>query len=157
MSAAQIVPITPRAEALPVKNSAGSSVLTKALIFFYLLLLGGSAVHLYRTPVYSMDSLQYMGNALLTEERDPVRVHERVYAEVNRSVPKIARDHLLGRDAGAPADQNRSRQARAANAGTFAEFLPFFAIRPLYNQALWLVSKTGVGLVRSGILISVVS
>jgi hypothetical protein len=104
-----------------------------------------------------MDSIQYMGNALLMEERDPVRVHERVYAEVDRSVPKIARDHLLGRDAGATADQNRSRQARAANAGTFAEFLPFFAIRPLYNQTLWLVSKTGVGLVRGGILISVVS
>ena len=32
-----------------------------------------------------------------------------------------------------------------------------FAIRPLYNQTLYWVSKTGLGLVRSGILISVVS
>lgn len=35
------------------------------------------------------------------------------------------------------------------------EFLPLFAIRPLYNQTLWLVSKTGLGLMRSAVLISV--
>jgi hypothetical protein len=98
-----------------------------------------------------------MGNALLMEETDMMRIHQRVYAEVQRSVPKAARDGLLGYEAGAPADQNRSRQERAANASRFAEFLPLFAIRPLYNQTLWLVSKTGLGLVRAGVAISVSS
>lgn len=70
-------------------------------------------------------------------------------------MPKEARDALLGHQVGAPDDQNKSRQERAANPGDFAEFLPMFAIRPLYNQTLWLVSKTGVGLVRAGVLLSV--
>jgi hypothetical protein len=126
-----------------------------AFFLLYLLLLGGVAIRLYHKPIYSMDSIQYMGNALLMEERDPVRVHQRVYAEVQRFVPKVEREGLLGHEVGAPEDQNKSRQERAANPGRFAEFLPLFAIRPLYNQTLWLVSKTGLGLVRSGILLSV--
>jgi len=125
------------------------------LFLLYIFMLGGVAIHLYHKPIYSMDSLQYMGNALLMEERDPVRIHQRVYAEVQRFVPKAEREGLLGHEVGAPENQNKSRQERAANPQRFAEFLPLFAIRPLYNQTLWLVSKSGLGLVRSGILLSV--
>lgn len=127
------------------------------IFFLYIFLLAGVARHLYYKPIYSMDSIQYMGNALLMEERNPVRIHQRVYAELQRYVPRREREGLLGYEAGAPAEQNKSRQERASNAYTFAEFLPLFAIRPLYNQTLWLVSKTGLGLVRSGLLISVTS
>ncbi|MGA7217667.1 MAG: hypothetical protein WBX38_05105 [Candidatus Sulfotelmatobacter sp.] len=126
-----------------------------AISLAYLCLLAGASVRLYRKPIYSMDSIQYMGNALLMEERDPARIHQRVYAEVRRFVPAADRDNLLGHRADAPDDQNKSRQQRAANSGAFAEFLPLFAIRPLYNQTLWLVSKTGLGLVRAGLLLSV--
>jgi hypothetical protein len=126
----------------------------RTIFLLYVLLLGGAAIHLYRKPMYSMDSIQYMGNALLMEERDPVEIHRRVYAALRESVPPKERADLLGYEAGAPEAQNKSRQERAANAYRFAEFLPLFAIRPLYNQALWLVSKTGLGLVPSGILIS---
>jgi hypothetical protein len=125
-----------------------------AIFLVYALALGGFAIHLYRTPIYAMDSVQYMGNALLMEDNDIGRVHARVYSELKRTLPKSALNDLLGNRPDAPADQNRSRQARAADPGPFAEFLPMFAIRPLYNQTLWLVSKTGLGLVRSGILIS---
>ena len=127
----------------------------QVVFLLYALMLLGNSYHLYRTPVYSMDSLQYMGNALLMEGNDMVRIHERVYAEVQRNIPKAAREGLLGHEAGAPEDQNKSRQARAARPSSFAEFLPLFAIRPLYNQTLWLVSKTGMGLVRAGVVISV--
>ncbi len=127
----------------------------KAIVGVYLLLLGGCAIHLYRKPIYHLDAIQYMGNALLMEETDIVRIHERVYAEIRRSVPTGDQESLVGHQAGAPDDQNRSRRERAANPYRYAEFLPLFAIRPLYNQTLWLVSKTGLGLVRSGILISV--
>ena len=95
-------------------------------------MLGGVSIHLYHTPIYSMDSIQYIGNALLMEDGDVVRIHERVYAEVRRSVPSGERENLLGHEAGGPEDQNKSRQERAANAYRFAEFLPLFAIRPLY-------------------------
>jgi hypothetical protein len=72
-------------------------------------------------------------------------------------VPTAALRGLLGEEPTSPADQNRSRQERARNPRIFAEFLPLFAIRPLYNQTLWLLSKSGLGLVRSAILISVAS
>lgn len=127
----------------------------EVLILLYVLALGLSSLHLYRKPVYAMDSIQYMANALLMEDTDIVRVHRRVYAELNRAIPESARQGLLGHDPAAPADQNKSRQERARSAETLGEFLPFFAIRPLYNQCLWLVSKTGFGLIRSAILISV--
>jgi hypothetical protein len=101
-----------------------------------------------------MDSIQYMGNALLMEETNPVKIHNQVYAELDRFVSKTTRDHLLGMDPGADQD---CRRVRAQDPYRYAEFLPLFAIRPLYNDSIWLVSKTGTGLVRAGILISVVS
>jgi hypothetical protein len=158
MSAAQDFTISNQVHSpLLVRGTQRNHMPKSAIFFLYVLLLGGVAVRLYHKPIYSMDSIQYMGNALLMEEHDPVRVHQRVYAEVQRFVPKLEREGLLGHEAGAPEQQNKSRQERAANADKFAEFFPLFAIRPLYNQTLWLVSKTGLGLVRAGIFISVTS
>jgi hypothetical protein len=122
--------------------------------FLYVAFLGASAFHLYRTPLYRMDALQYMGNALLMENRDLFEVHRGVYSEIYRSVPGPARDGLLGRQTGAPPDQNLSRELRSHDPYRFSEFLPFFAIRPLYNQLLYLLYKAGFGLFRSTILIS---
>lgn len=140
-----------------LRRPARKSALTRAILPFYVAFLGGIAIHLYRKPVYSMDSIQYMGNALLMQERDPVLIHRRVYTEIQRFVPRVEREGLLGYEPGAPEDLNKSRQERATNAARFAEFLPLFAIRPLYNQTLWLVSRMGLGLVRAGIFISVLS
>ena len=135
----------------------GLSTPSKVFFFLYVVILGFVATHLYRRPIYDVDAIQYMGNALLMEETDVVRIHQRVYADVRQSVPKREGEDLLGEGPGAPKAQNESRQGRAASAYRYAEFLPLFAIRPLYNQTLWLVSKTGLGLVRSGILISACS
>src|SRR5437660_1605129 len=122
---------------------------TRVIVGAYVLLLALVSIHLYRSPIYATDSIQYMGNALLMEETNPVILHQRVYAEIDLRIPKLSRDHLLGREPGAPEDQNNSKQERARNPYRFVQFLPLFAIRPLYNQALWLVSKTGLGLVRA--------
>ena len=127
------------------------------IFLLYLMALALSSFHLYRTPVYAMDAVQYMGNALLMEDRDIVSVHHRVYAELKLRAPDGALRDLLGHEPGAPQDQNESRQERARSPQRFAEFLPLFSIRPLYNQSLWVLSKTGLGLVRSAILISVTS
>lgn len=64
---------------------------------------------------------------------------------------------MLGHQVGAPEDQNKSLQERATNPYHYAEFLPCFAIRPMYNMVLYLVSKLGLGLVRAGVLISATS
>ncbi len=119
----------------------------------YLLVLAASTLHLYLTPEYDIDMLGYMGNALLEQETDSVRIHQKVYNEVAR-LPLIVQQHFKGEQAGAPESQNASRRDRAVNAYHFAEFLPFFAIRPLYNQLLWLLSKTGMSLIRASVLVS---
>jgi hypothetical protein len=134
---------------------SGRQPASGVLFGLFLAVLGLISFHLFRAPIYDMDSIQYMGNALLMEETDPVRLQQQVYSELRRTVPKSALDPLLGSEPGAPGDQNQSRHERATNPYRFAEFLPFFAIRPLYNQTLYLVSRSGIGLVRSGILISV--
>ena len=134
------------------------SAFPRSLIaLIYLLLLGCVSFHVYRTPIYSFDSLQYMGNAVLMDEQDPVKLHKRVYSEIDDRIPRIARENMLGHEVGAPDDQNKSLQERATNPYHFAEFLPCFAIRPMYNIFLYLVAKSGVGLVCAGILISATS
>ncbi len=104
-----------------------------------LLVLAAASVHFYRQPIYSMDMAGYMGNALLMGERDVDRVHDRVYAEMRREIPPEAFAALTG--SGGPADQNESRRARLEHAENFAQFLPFFAIRPLYNIAIYFLGK----------------
>ena len=136
-------------------SSTPATAASGALFWLYIVALAAASFHIYRTPIYAMDSIQYMGNALLMEDTNPVRIHQRIYSELDRSLPKTVLEHLKGNEIGAPGDQNSSRHERAVDPYRFAEFLPLFAIRPLYNQTLYLVSKTGIGLVRSGILISV--
>jgi len=128
-----------------------------AIVLLYLILLAGSTFHVYRTPLYTYDSLQYMGNALLMEETDPVKLHQRVYAEIDK-LPKSIRDHMRGEEKTLPAAANLlSVRDRAANPYHFAEFLPLFSIRPLYNITLYLLAKTGMGLLRAGVVISAAS
>jgi hypothetical protein len=122
----------------------------------YVLLLAALSVHLYRHPGYEMDSINYMGNALLMEETDPAKIHQRVYAEVSR-MPPGTREDFEGNRVGASPDQNSSRHERAVNAYRAAEFFPLFAIRPLYVQTLYYVSKSGLGLTRASVVISVIS
>jgi hypothetical protein len=124
-----------------------------AFTMLYLIFLGGLTYHVFRTPQYTYDSLQYMGNAWLMEETDPVKLHHKVYAEIDK-LPKSIREHMRGEDPGAP---SASARERASNSYHFAEFLPLFSIRPLYNITLYLIAKTGLGLLRAGVFISTAS
>jgi hypothetical protein len=127
-----------------------------AITAAYLLLLVVASARCIRNPFYQLDVLGYMGNALLMEDRDPIDIHKRVYAEAARDLPPAAYQDLTGQLGGSD-DLVRSKQDRVQNPWHFAEYLPFFAIRPIYNQALYFVSKSGLGLVRAAILISTTS
>ena len=98
-----------------------------------------------------------MGNALLSGHQDIPQIHSKVYGEIREWVPEPARSHLMGIEPGAPVDQSQSRQKRASDSRVFAQFLPFFAIRPLYNLTLWQLSHTRLGLLRSAVFISAAS
>src|SRR5215813_3192270 len=111
----------------------------------------------YRHPLFDMDMLGYMGNAVAMTTRNPAEIHRIVYQELRSNVPNPPLDHLLGKDPNSPADQNASRSDRATNMYHFAEYLPCFAIRPLFNEILCLMWKAGLGLVYSTTLIAVTS
>jgi hypothetical protein len=123
------------------------------LVFF--LLLGAVAWHAYRNPSYGVDMLGYMENMAVLETSNVNEIHAAVYGEVRTKLPEGVRDHLLGLDKGAPDRQNSSLQDRAHDPGHFAEFLPCFAIRPLYIELLHLFRKAGASMVRATVLGSV--
>lgn len=118
----------------------------------YVLILASATLHFYRSPYWSMDLLAYMGNALLNETDDPVVLHKRVYSELRLSVPPDAFALLVG----APGvhDEHGEKRDRFLNPFHYCEFLPFFAIRPLYNQAIYWIGRSGLGLVGAVRLLS---
>jgi hypothetical protein len=122
----------------------------------YVLLLFLASARCIRSPFYQLDILGYMGNAVLIEDRDPIDIHQRVYAEAARDMPRATYQDMTGQLGGSD-DLVRSKQDRARDPWHFAEYLPFFAIRPIYNQALYFLSKSGLRLVRAAILISTTS
>ena len=121
----------------------------------YLVLLALVTAHFYLAPFWDLDMLGYMGNARLNDTSDPVKLHENVYGELRSSVPPSAFGYLTGAP-GEP-DQMGSKHERLVNAYHYAEFLPCFAIRPVYNQTIYWLSRTGLGLVRSIRLVSAFS
>jgi hypothetical protein len=127
--------------------------MSRAWAAIYVVLLGTVSVHLYRFPVYPMDTLGYMGNALLMKHLDPAKIHELVYAEVHKMSERNQED-LLGTQITSDPTADASRQMRAKNVDSSTEFLPCFAIRPLYTQLLYVLSLF-VGLRRAAVLISV--
>src|SRR5260370_19303286 len=96
MNVAQHVNIPVPLQRQILVGELGRKTRNAAIFLLYVLLLSGVAINLYRKPIYSMDSIQYMVNALLMEERDPVRIHQRVYDDVRRSVPRVEREGMLG-------------------------------------------------------------
>lgn len=122
---------------------------------FYAVLMGCLCVRFYQAPEWNMDMIGYMGNALMTNRTPVEKAHELVYAEIGR-LPENVRLPLLGlNSSGGEATQNASRRARFQHSEYFGEFLPFFAIRPLYNQLLFVGSRA-FGLLASTVLLSVV-
>jgi len=121
----------------------------------YVCLLCLVTAHFYLAPFWDLDMLGYMGNARLNDTIDPVKLHGLVYGELRASVPSSAFGYLTGAP-GEP-DQSGSKHDRFLNAYHYTEFLPCFAIRPLYNQIIYRLSRTGLGLVRSIRLVSALS
>jgi hypothetical protein len=127
----------------------------KIAVAAYVLILGLATMHFYKSPYWVLDLLGYMGNARLHETVDPVVLHDRVYGELRSSVPPEVFDLLTG----APGvyDEGGAKHDRFINPYHYAEFLPCFAIRPMYNLTIYWVARTGLGLVQAVRLVSALS
>ncbi len=125
---------------------------------FFLLSISVVSARPYFYSLYDMDMLGYMGNAVAISGASIQQIHETVYQEVLTLVPQPTRNHLLGRDGVGPTSRINSARDRSTNAYHFAEFLPCFAIRPLFNETVYLLHyKLGLSLVRATVVIPVFS
>jgi hypothetical protein len=124
---------------------------------FFVGLLAVLALRIYQKPAFNMDMLGYMANAVVIEDSDPVSIHRKVYNEINLYVPPANRELLFGHDPNAPDYQNASRADRRINPYHFVEYLPCYAIRPVYNELLHLLAKMGFSLVQATRLVSTAS
>lgn len=115
-------------------------------------------VRAYHYPEYSTDEFSYMANAVAMRGAGVQAIHQAVYAEAKAGIPKQAFLHLTGTDPIEGPAEGRSFRERATNPYRFAEFLPCFAIRPIFNEAVYVLHYWfGVGLLKATVLIPVFS
>jgi hypothetical protein len=116
-----------------------------------------AAFRAYQYPAYSSDGFEYMANVVAMHGASIREIHDTVYREVLAGVPRPTLDHLLGNDP-VETSQSRSFRDRAVNPYHFAEFLPCFAVRPVFNELVYVLHyKLGIGLLRATVLIAVLS
>jgi hypothetical protein len=98
-----------------------------------------------------------MANALAMKGTSIEIIHQTVYREAKNNIPDAIYKHLTGDDPSEPASESNSFRERATNAYRFAEFLPCFAIRPIFNQLVFVLHfYFGVGLLKATVLIPVI-
>jgi len=125
------------------------------LVFAVVLTL--AAFRAYQYPAYTSDGFVYMANAVAMHGAAAPEIHDTVYREVYAGVPQYLLGHLLGNDP-VPSSMSLSFHDRALNPYHFAEFLPCFAVRPIFNELVYVLHYGfGVSLLRAPVLISVLS
>lgn len=123
----------------------------------FLIVVTLAAWRAYQYPEYSSDGFQYMANAVAMHGAHAKEIHETVYRDVYAGVPSNILNHLLGHDP-VETSQSISFRERAASAERFTEFLPCFAVRPIFNELVYVLHYwLGVGLLRAVVWIPVLS
>lgn len=111
--------------------------------------------HSLRYNNYSTDTVEFAGNVVALHASDPVAIRDLAYRAVTTEAPAMVVPHILGDDLST--EEAAVRRAKHADPYRFAQFLPYFSVKPLYIEALNLVHEAGVGLVRSIAVVSAVS
>ncbi|MFZ0808327.1 MAG: hypothetical protein WAN03_19190 [Candidatus Sulfotelmatobacter sp.] len=116
-----------------------------------------AALRAYQFPAYTSDEFVYMANAVAMHGAHAPEIHETIYRELYAGIPKNILDHLLGHDPVETAT-SRSFHERAVDPYRFAEFLPCFAVRPIFNELVYVLHYwLGISLLHATVLIPVVS
>jgi hypothetical protein len=117
-----------------------------------------ASLRAYEYPEYSTDGFLYMANALAMSGASIPVIHDTVYRDAKAGIPAPGFNHLVGDDPSEPRSERESFRERAVNPYHFAEFLPCFAIRPIFNELIYVLHfNLGVGLLQATVLIPVVS
>ncbi|HLV85636.1 MAG TPA: hypothetical protein VKV39_01585 [Candidatus Sulfotelmatobacter sp.] len=130
---------------------------SKLSILGFGIILTLAAFRAYQYPAYSSDGFQYMANAVAMHGAHAPEIHSTVYHEVYAGVPANILDHLLGKDE-LETSQSLSFRTRAVDPYRFTEFLPCFAVRPIFNEMVYVLHYgLGMSLLRATVIIPVVS
>src|ERR1700687_1147813 len=146
----------PRSAARPVVYFPVSSpydMKASGVVYFVLTFL--LLIHFLRYNNYSTDTVEFVANVVALHTSDPVAIRNLAYQAVTTEAPAMVVPHILGTDLST--EQAAVRRAKHADPYRFAQFLPYFSVKPLYIEALNLVHQAGVGLVRSIAVVSAVS
>jgi hypothetical protein len=112
----------------------------------------------YQYPEYSTDGFSYMANAVAMSGASIQEIHDAVYREAKATIRAPIYAHLTGNDLNQVASEASSFHQREINAYRFAEFLPCFAIRPVFTELIYVLHYWfGIRLLKAEILIPVVS
>jgi hypothetical protein len=131
--------------------------LSKLATLGFAIVLSLAALRAYQYPAYTSDGFVYMANVVAMHGAHAPEIHETVYRELYAGIPKNILDHLLGHDPVETAT-SRSFHERAVDPYRFAELLPCFAVRPIFNELVYVLHYWfGISLLRATVLIPVLS
>jgi hypothetical protein len=112
----------------------------------------------FQYPEYRTDGLSYMADVVAMHGASIEAIHKAVYAEAQKGIPPLTFNHLSGNDPAAPASELASFRDRAINPYHFAEYLPCFAVRPIFTELVYVLHyRLGIGLLKSLLLVPTVS
>jgi len=126
---------------------------TKNLLILYLaalLLLLPAAFYTYKHPEYNFDMVGYMALIIKMDQKGSVEeIHKATYSELRRS---LSADEYSRLTETAP-----HRKKFEADYSEFEKVLPNYIVKPLYLWTCWLFYKSGISLVTSTVLPSIIS
>lgn len=133
-----------RAGSSTVANGERRAFVLGAYLCFLLAVVGGT----FFQPAHDWDMIGFTAVIASWQTPNPVEIHRRVYQQILESTPPAIYKELTA---------GPFRHDIATNPLHLAEQLPFYSIKPLYLDVVWLGHRLGLGLERSMRLVSVLS
>jgi hypothetical protein len=97
-------------------------------------------------PLYNWDLLGYVGVAIAHTENNPDVIHRQTFSTVEAHVPRAKYLSLI--------NANAYQISMAEHPEYFIQQLPFYSVKPLYPELMFLLNELGVNLVAASVLIS---
>jgi hypothetical protein len=130
----------------PLELFMKSSNNTFTALFFILFSIMIFFSSIYK-PDYSWDMIGYIGAAKSFENQDIAATHTFTYDQIEKRVPgNIFWDMTHG--------DNMYREAVYSDPTAFSEQLPYYKIRVIYTELLYLLHKSGIDMITASHLIS---